>query len=75
MTLDEHLGALYRERVILGRDGGAAAALAAALAADTELAAQARTRLEELRQIAEQRCFVSAQHRRSLEAALGQERR
>jgi hypothetical protein len=73
MTLDEHLGALYRERVIVGVDGGAATALTAALAADDELAAQARARLEELKQIAEQRCFVSAQHRRYLEAALAQE--
>jgi hypothetical protein len=68
--LDEHLGAIYRERVIRGGDQRAPAALAAALAADPEMRARAERRLAELREIPAERCFISAQHRRYLEAAL-----
>jgi hypothetical protein len=73
MTLDDHLGAIYRERVISGADQNASAVLQAALAADPVLMGQARTRLEELRLIAEGRCFISAQHRSYLEAVLWRE--
>jgi hypothetical protein len=69
VSLEEHLGALYRERVIRGGDGGAMPALAAALA-DQALRAAAAARLAELRQMAEGKCFVSAQHKAYLEAAL-----
>ena len=70
MTLAEHLGALYRERVIRGGDGGAAAALSAALAQDPKLRERAERRLAELTAVPAERCFISAQHRRYLEAAL-----
>jgi hypothetical protein len=70
VTLEEHLSALYRERVIGGGAGGAAAALAAALAADPVLRERAARRLAELGAVPAERCFISAQHRRSLEAAL-----
>jgi hypothetical protein len=72
MTLDQYLGAIYRERVISGgADGDSAArALREALADDPILNAEAMARLETLRLLPEQRCFVSAQHRKAIEEAL-----
>jgi hypothetical protein len=72
VRLEEHLGAIYRERVVLGGDAstGASAALAATLAADPAMRAAAESRLAELRDLPADRCFISAQHRRYLEAAL-----
>jgi hypothetical protein len=82
VTLDELLGACYTEIVIRGAPAGTASfstigaptALRQAIVDDPAFAAEARARLETLRQIPEERCFVSARHRRYLEAALGQAR-
>jgi hypothetical protein len=68
--LERHLGDVYRDRVILGVDRGAQAGLDRALAVDPHLRGQAEARLAELRQVPEERCFISAHHRRFLEAAL-----
>jgi len=70
-ALDRHLAAIYAERV-LRRAGarGAQAALAAALAAAPALRQAAEARLQTLREIPAQRCFVSARKRAFLEAAL-----
>jgi hypothetical protein len=69
-VLEQELGAVYREQVIEGVDRGAQTRLGRALALDPGKREQAEARLAELRQIPSERCFIAAQHRRFLEAAL-----
>lgn len=72
MTLDDYLGRYYRAAVLtVEATSPVVDGLKKALADDPALAAQARARLSEVREIDEQRCFVSKQHRDCLSAALG----
>lgn len=67
-ALEVHLGRAYAER-FLGCHGGAVNALKAALV-EPAMRQAAEQRLEALRQVPAERCFVSARHREFLEAAL-----
>lgn len=69
--LNQHLAAIYAERVLRrAKARGAQAALAAALGEDAALRQAAEARLQALQEIPEQRCFVSARQRNFLAAAL-----
>ncbi len=69
--LNQHLAAIYAERVLRRAAArGAQAALAAALGEDAALRQAAEARLQALQEIPEQRCFVSARQRDFLAAAL-----
>ena len=76
-TLADHLSAIYRERVLHAGGAGAVAAFGRALAGDAALQASARAELARLTTLNEacqgrlaERCFVSAQHRETIAAAL-----
>lgn len=71
MTLDEHLGRLYRANVLkLDSPAAAMAQFKQELGCGTLLIADARARVAALAGIDDARCFISKMHREFLTAAL-----
>lgn len=72
MTLDEHLAALYRQRV-LSQNTTAMADFVQALADDAVLKAAAETRYASFTSAITDRDFISKVHRKAIGIALGVE--